>query len=402
LANVYKRGETYWIRFTWHGREVRQSARTTSKSIAQQFLARTLEEHRRLDRGGRPRRTYQEALEKFQAEYLPSLKSATQTRYNISLKQLAPFFGSLYLDEITKTRLGNYVSARRKAGVTGATIRRDLATLSSLCSFALALDMIELHPVKQFSRRHIREAVPRTSYPSDAEIEHLVRSAPAMMGYAIRFLAETGMRLEEAMSLEWPQVSLDRREIRLVKTKTSAPRIVPLSQAAYHTLLSIPKHPTSPYIFWHGDGGRFRQFSGHFRRLAKQVGFKYRCHDLRHRFASVFLQATGDLAALQAVLGHKTIEMTMRYSHLMTEHLHEAIAKAGTKLGTRTPDSVGSGVKLGSTEPLMPSFSGPVFCWAATAKFENTCAYSVVAEPQHQGSGTTTGTVLNPLSSAVP
>jgi integrase/recombinase XerD len=106
--------------------------------------------------------------------------------------------------------------------------------------------MIELHPVKQFSRRHIREAVPRTSYPSDTEIEHLVRSAPAMMGYAIRFLAETGMRLEEAMSLEWPQVSLGRREIRLIKTKTSAPRIVPLSQAAYHTLLSIPKHPTSP------------------------------------------------------------------------------------------------------------------------------------------------------------
>ncbi|PZU90247.1 MAG: hypothetical protein DI527_14710 [Chelatococcus sp.] len=60
-----------------------------------------------------------------------------------------------------------------------------------------------------------------------------------------------------------------------------------------------------------------------------------RAHDLRHRFASVFLQATGDIPALQAVLGHKSIEMTMRYSHIATDHLHEAVRRAGTKLGTR-------------------------------------------------------------------
>ncbi len=312
MATVYKRNGTYWIRFTWRGKEVRRSARTNLKSVAQQFLAQMVEEHRRLDRGGRPRRTYQEALERFHSEYLPTLKPATQDRYRTSFKQLAPFFGSLHLDEITKGRLADYVSARRREGVTGATIRRDLSALSSLCSFAIALDMIEVHPVKQFSRRHIREAVPRTSYPSDAEIEHLVGYAPPMMGRAIRFLAETGMRMEEAISLEWSQVSLHRREIRLIKTKTSSPRVVPLSQAAYDTLTGTPRHPTSPYVFWHGGGDRFQQFSGHVRRPAKRVGFRYRAHDLRHRYASIFLQATSDLAALQAVLGHKSIEMTMR------------------------------------------------------------------------------------------
>ena len=64
----------------------------------------------------------------------------------------------------------------------------------------------------------------------------------------------------------------------------------------------------------------------------------FRCHDLRHHFASTFLQATGDIAALQAILGHKTISMTMRYAHMITSHLHKAMstfdAKPGTKTGT--------------------------------------------------------------------
>lgn len=339
MATVYKRGrkgfETYWIRFEWHGREIRRSARTASKAVAQQFLAQVLEEHRRLDRGGRPRHTYKEALTRYYAEQLPHLKPATQSRYITSFRQLAPLLDGLFLDQITKSVLADYVAARRRAGVTGSTIRRDLGALSSVCSFASAADMIEVHPVKQFSKRHLREPVARTTYPTDAEIENLIARAPPMMGRVVRFLAETGVRLEEAVSLEWGQVTLDRREIRLIKTKTSSPRIVPLSNAALETLASTPRHVTSKFVFWHGDGARFRQFSGHFYRLARKVGFSYRAHDLRHRFASVFIQSTGDIPALQAVLGHKTIAMTMRYAHHSTAHLHAAMRRAGTNIGTR-------------------------------------------------------------------
>lgn len=337
MATVYKRGrkETYWIRFEWGGQEVRRSARTSSKAVAQQFLAQVLEEHRRLDRGGRPRHTYKEALARFYAEQLPNLKPATQSRYIASIRQLAPALNGLFLDQIAKGVLADYVAARRRAGVAASTIRRDLGALSSVCSFASAADMIEVHPVKQFSKRHLREPAARTTYPTDAEIEGLIARAPPMMGRVIRFLAETGVRTEEALSLEWGQVALPRREIRLIKTKTSSPRVVPLSDAALETLTSTPRHVTSKFVFWHGDGERFRQFSGHFYRLAQKVGFRYRAHDLRHRFASVFIQATGDIPALQAVLGHKTIAMTMRYAHHSTAHLHEAMRRAGTKIGTR-------------------------------------------------------------------
>lgn len=334
MATVYRRGQTFWIRFQWHGKEIRRSARTSSKTIAQQYLAQLLEEHRRLDRGGRPRRTYKEALDRFAFEFMTTVKPSTQRRYRTSFRQLAPHFGDLYLDEINKSRLSDYATARRRGGTTGATIRRDLATLSGLCSCALAWDYLDFNPVRSFDKRHIRESAPRTTYPSEAEVERIVARASPMVGRIIRFLAATGMRQEEAVSLEWSQVSMERREVRLTKTKTSSPRVVPLSEEALAILTGTPRHITGHHVFWNGDGRRYTHFASQYRNIAKRAGVPWRCHDLRHRFASEFLMRTGDLAALQAILGHRTVTMTMRYSHLVTEHLHRAIAKFDTNPGT--------------------------------------------------------------------
>lgn len=164
-----------------------------------------------------------------------------------------------------------------------------------------------------------------------------------MAARIIRFLAETGMRQEEAgmrqeevCGLDWSQVSIQRREVRLTKTKTSSPRVVPLSDAATATLIGAPRHITSPYGFWHDDGRRYACFANSFALVARRAGVPFRCHDLRHAFASRFLQATGNIPALQAILGHKTIAMTMRYAHMVTGHLHQAMADFGAKVGTKT------------------------------------------------------------------
>jgi integrase len=164
-----------------------------------------------------------------------------------------------------------------------------------------------------------------------------------MAGRIISILSQTGMRLDEVCSMEWSQVSIPRHEIRLTKTKTktSSPRVVPLSDDALGTILGTPRHVTSPVVFWRGDGDRYTKFSGLFRRIAARAEVPFRCHDLRHHFALEFAQRTWDIAALQAILGHKAIAMTMRYSHLVTEHLHRAMNKhaAGgpsTNAGTKT------------------------------------------------------------------
>ncbi len=115
---------------------------------------------------------------------------------------------------------------------------------------------------------------------------------------------------------------------------------MPLSDAAIGTLTGTPRHITSTYVFWHHDGERYSTFANSFALIARRAGVPFRCHDLRHAFASRFLQATGDIAALQAILGHKTIAMTMRYAHMITSHLHRAMANFGTKAGTIGTESV--------------------------------------------------------------
>jgi hypothetical protein len=65
------------------------------------------------------------------------------------------------------------------------------------------------------------------------------------------------MRQEEVCGLDWSQVSIPRREVSLIKTKTSSPMIVPLSDVAVGTL----RHITAPYVFWHYDGQRHTTFA---------------------------------------------------------------------------------------------------------------------------------------------
>jgi integrase/recombinase XerD len=104
-------------------------------------------------------------------------------------------------------------------------------------------------------------------------------------------------------------------------------------------------------VFWHHDGQRHTTFANSFVGIARRAGAPFRCHDLRHHFASTFLQATGDIAALQAILGHKTISMTMRYAHMITSHLHKAMSTFDAKPGTKT-GTIGTDSNLVATEPV--------------------------------------------------
>ena len=273
-------------------------------------------------------------MARFIEEYLPGLKPATAKRYIVSVRQLHPYFESVYLDQVKRATISDYVSERKRAGATNATIRRDMTPLSRMFACAINWEWVEHNPVAMFDKSVVRERRDPIRPPTDDDVDTLVAAAPPMMGRAIRFLEQTGMRLEEALSLEWGQVNAQRREVALTKTKTNRPRTVPLSDAALGTILGTPRHITSGYVFWHHNGERYSCFSNQFKQLAKRVGVKCRCHDLRHKFATDYLRAAGDIYRLQQVLGHSTVVTTEIYAHVLTEELHEDIKKLGTKAGT--------------------------------------------------------------------
>ena len=119
MANLYQRNGSniYWIRFQWRGSEIRKSARTTSKQEALRFLARTIEECRKLDRDGRTRHTFEEATYRFAQEHLPTLKPNSSERYRVSLRALAPTLKGLKVVVLVFSKEGYSASAQAPAAV---------------------------------------------------------------------------------------------------------------------------------------------------------------------------------------------------------------------------------------------------------------------------------------------
>ena len=140
-----------------------------------------------------------------------------------------------------KAHIAEFVGHLKKTGLKPPTIRRYLGTLSSLFSFAERSGWLAQNPVRQFDKRSLPEALPRTRFLSQAEYRRLLAFAEPHLRLLIEMAVETGMRLEELLGLRWEQVHLERREVRLVVTKSNRPRVIPLSDRAVAILAASPR-----------------------------------------------------------------------------------------------------------------------------------------------------------------
>lgn len=334
MASVYKRSSVWWVRFRLNGVHVRRSAKTVKKADAQAYLFQLMEEHGQASRGElQERHLFPVAVERFFEEC--TLKPRTLETYRYNSKVCTRLLGHLHLDEVNRRVLADFVATRKRTGVTDATVRRDLAFLGSLFSMAVRWDWAETSPVNAFSKKALKESQPRTRFLSRPEFARLEEVAPPKLKPILRLAVETGMRKEELLGLTTDSIDLQRREIHLSETKTNTPRRVPLSPTALSTireLLEQQSRPRSPFLFCKADGtraGNPRKAFENACRRAGIAGLKY--HDLRHTFASWWVQEGGDLYRLSRILGHATLQMSSRYAHLRTGDLHDELERMAQK-----------------------------------------------------------------------
>ena len=139
----------------------------------------------------------------------------------------------------------------------------------------------------------------------------------------------TGLRLSEMYGLDWQDVDLARRLLLVRRGKNGEARYTRLNSVALKALAELRKR---------GDGtGRvIRNLAGEplcgprywFEKALKEAGIQgFRWHDLRHTFASRLAMAGVGLRAIQDALGHKSIAMTVRYSHLAPDFLLDVVEK---------------------------------------------------------------------------
>lgn len=330
MASVYKRGSTWWVRFQVEGEHVRRSARTTNKRQAEAFLRTLMDQYvERARNNDRPRHRLPEVVERFFAE--TTIKKGTRRTYTSNSRNWIAAFGDLHLDEIDRGVIAAFISQRKKAKVTDTTIRRDIAFLGTVFSMAIGWGWADTNPVTAYSKRFLKESPPRTRFLTRAEFKRLHAVAHADLKPIITVAVETGMRKEEMLGLTVDSIDLRRREVHLQETKTNSPRRVPLSDKAIATitdLLAKPNRPASRYLFCKPDASRMLCNKKAFRTACDRAGIvDFRFHDLRHTFASWWVQGGGDLYKLSRVLGHRTLQMTARYGHLRTDDLHEEISR---------------------------------------------------------------------------
>jgi integrase len=118
-----------------------------------------------------------------------------------------------------------------------------------------------------------------------------------------------------------------------------------INQTLRDSLTALPRHITSPYVFWQGeDGKRFMDVRRSFRSALKRAGIKdFRFHDLRHTFASHLIMKGADITTVKELLGHRDIKMTMRYAHLADDVKKDAVKLLDEDIQNETSHRKGKG-----------------------------------------------------------
>jgi integrase len=139
----------------------------------------------------------------------------------------------------------------------------------------------------------------------------------------------TGMRRGEQWRLRWEHVNLSLGIITIPRSKHGERRYIPINSAARFALERLMRRQDgSGYVLSGSTGQRNKDPRRSFEAAVKKAGIpSFRYHDIQHTFASRLMMAGVDLRTVQELMGHKTIAMTIRYSHLAPSHQKEAIER---------------------------------------------------------------------------
>ncbi|PIQ88729.1 MAG: hypothetical protein COV72_06610 [Candidatus Omnitrophica bacterium CG11_big_fil_rev_8_21_14_0_20_42_13] len=340
---IYKKGEDYWIDYYALGKRKREKI-GASKVLAENVLRKRklqIAENRFLD----IKKEEKIKFEEFADEYLElhckvNNKSWHKSDY-FNLRKLKSYFAGRYLYEITPKDIERYKAESLKS-VTKATVNRVLNCLSSLYNRAIEWGKAANNPMRTV--KLFKAENKRLRYLEKEEIVKLLANCSNHLRPIVIVALNTGMRKGEIFGLKWYDVDFERGIIHLLNTKNGEKREVPMNEQAKTALIKVRKHPQSAYIFSNKDGRPYTAVRKSFFTALKNAGIiNFRFHDLRHTFASHLVMSGVDLNTVRELLGHKSLEMTLRYSHLSPDHKKRAVDILGKRMDTFwTPDAVTS------------------------------------------------------------
>jgi integrase len=238
------------------------------------------------------------------------------------------------LTEITGQRIAQYEkdsiteAERLKRPLTPSTMNRKLALLRHLLRLAEAWGYIEKVPKVRLAK----EPEGRLRFLAEDEIHRLfsacqtkARKSPYLLSI-VTLALHTGMRKGEILGLTWERVDFSRGVILLEQTKSGRRREIPMSQAVYDALSSLPGPKEEGLVFRKRNGAAWGNIRTAFEGACREAKIHdFRFHDLRHTCASWLVMEGRSLKEVQEILGHHSFTMTLKYAHLSPDRLREAV-----------------------------------------------------------------------------
>lgn len=340
---------SWWVDFQINFTRYRKRSPLNSKAGAEAFevqMRQALAEKGNLDHLLRPEKvtkptTYAEFAEKWMRAYVAVNNKPSEQRAKryIVKSGLIPIFGNKVLSEIKTADIEAYKAREQSNGISAKTINNRLTVLRKSLVTAIEWEELESLPkfrllkTQPFKFRHLRES----------DVQSIINSCKTRNERAMVLIAvRTGIRFSELCALEWGDIDGELRLLSVRRSvvhkhvgtpKNGRVRYVPLTNDALKELESLnPSHKSAPIFQFNGERYLYWNALCFLHRACDRAGIeRIGWHTLRHTFASQLASKGASLKAIQDLLGHSTINMTLRYAHLAPEVLRDTIALLESK-----------------------------------------------------------------------
>jgi integrase len=288
---------------------------------------------------GREEKTPTPTLAEFWIDFLDNYvltenkSSEHVAKKGIWKNHIEPHFGRLKIDEIGAEHVARYKAAKLKLEFDPKTVNNQLAVLRRMLAVAVEWGRLGHVPAVKWQ---LRAPPPEFDFLAFDEAERLVAAADGMWRTLIVVALKTGLRHGELLALRWQDVDLvaGRLVVRraLCGKKVDTPkngrsREVALSDEAVRAL-KAHRHLRGELVFCDEAGHLLTRDACKWPLWAvcKRAGLRLiGWHALRHTFASHLVMRGAPLKAVQELLGHADITMTMRYAHLSADVRRDAV-----------------------------------------------------------------------------
>jgi integrase len=333
MGCIYKRGNTYWIKYYRNGKPYQESSKSDKEAEAKKLLKKREGE---ISEGKIPGVYFDKVRFEELAEGLLSDYRINSRKFNVEyhLKHLRPHFARVRVTEITTPRINKYIEERCKEGAENSTINRELATLKRMMNIGAQqtpprVDRVPFIPM-------LKENNVRKGFFEHGDFLALRDALPEYLRGLVTFGYKTGWRKTEIQTLTWGQVDLDQGIVRLEPgdTKNDEGRTIYLDEE----LMEVFKRQWEkrragkkilPYVFTNREGAdAIRDFRDAWDKACDEAQIGKRLfHDFRRTAVRNMVRSGIPERVAMMISGHKTRSVFERYNIVNDTDLRQAAAR---------------------------------------------------------------------------